>query len=60
MKCLEYLHVMQVYLTLWSTGLLKKLIMVAQLVKKLPAFCGARRFTAVLTTPHHWALSETT
>jgi len=37
-------------------NLLEKLL-VTQLVKKIFAFYGTRRFTAVFTTAHQWLLS---
>jgi hypothetical protein len=36
---------------------LEKLI-VAQIVKKFPAFDGTRRFVTVFTTARHWSLSS--
>jgi len=38
---------------------LEKLI-VAQLVKNFPAFCGTRRFVTVFTRTRHWSLSWAT
>jgi hypothetical protein len=43
-------------MTPWSRVLLEKLI-VAQPVKKFPAFYGIRRFITVFTRDHHWSLS---
>jgi len=39
--------------TTWNKILLEKLI-VTQLVEKLPASYGSRRFITVFTTAHHW------
>jgi len=50
------LTVMSVQLTSCSRVLLEKLI-VAQLVRKFPAFYGTRRFITVFTTARHWSLS---
>jgi len=43
-------------LTAWSRDPLEKLI-VAQLVKKSPAFYRTRKFIAVFVTDSHWSLS---
>jgi hypothetical protein len=48
-----------IYPTPWSRDLLKKLT-VTQLVRKLPAFYGNRRFIIVFTRSCHWFLSWTT
>jgi hypothetical protein len=40
-----------------TNALIEKLI-VAQPVKKLPAFYGSRKFTAVFKTALHWPLSR--
>jgi hypothetical protein len=43
-------------LTPWSRALLEKLTGL-ELVKKLPAFYGTRRFLTTLTSAHHLSLS---
>jgi hypothetical protein len=40
----------------WSRFPLEKLI-VAQLVKKIPRYCGSQRFITVFTRGHNWSLS---
>jgi len=45
-----------IYRTPRSIVVFDKLI-VAQLIKKIPAFYGTRRFITVFTSAHHWPLS---
>jgi len=44
------------YMAVWNRVLFEKLIVV-QIVKKFPAFCGTQRLIKVLTRAHHWSLS---
>jgi len=53
----EFIKYLTIYLklTAWSTVILEKLT-VPQLVHKLPAFYGSRKFITVSTTARHLSL----
>ena len=53
-----YIHLLTYLLTPWCRVLLEKLTGL-QLVKKLPAFYGTRRFITALTSVRHLSLSWT-
>jgi len=44
-------------LTDYTSGVVLQKLTVARLVKKIPVFCGIRKFITVFTRSRHWTLS---